>query len=93
MTSSDALKSEDDSFSKVDAAGSLKFTFLFPCFELFVVNRGHHYEPSTDFIEKFLHLKILLLAGINTKDLRERKSKWVLKSGLMVVEDGGYMDV
>lgn len=37
MSSSDILKLGDYSFSKVKATGSLKFTFLFPCFELFVV--------------------------------------------------------
>ena len=42
MTSSDVLKLEDDRFSKVNAGGSLKLTVLFPCFELFVVNRSHH---------------------------------------------------
>lgn len=37
MTSSGAIKLEDESFSKVKAAGPLKFMFLFSYCELFVV--------------------------------------------------------
>lgn len=37
MKSSGAVKWEDESFSSVKALGSLKFTLLFPCFELFAL--------------------------------------------------------